>query len=282
MSRSIIPGDEPGKCYICTHYGRPPEALREEGGNGYCAAFSQQIEEHHIFGGPCRKSSEHYGLKVHLCIYHHTSGSEAVHNNRIWDLRLKRIGQQAFENKYSHGMWMQIFGQNYLGQVEDQSREKAGQRENMKQGSKIWTPDASPKEKKKMALVDECVTDCGNLNCKYNAANTKGKNVFLVFMRDKKGCEGYKPVAKKAKQKKKTGEIARKGEDAPKKKANAPEKAGKITAEGKNTPGKKRAAAGRVKTKKASAAAGTAKAKRTSAAAGRAKKKRITSGKVKK
>lgn len=249
MSRSIIPGDEPGKCYICAHYGKPPEALREEGKNGYCAAFSQQIEEHHIFGGPHRKLSEHYGLKVHLCIYHHTSGSEAVHNNRTWDLRLKQIGQKAFEERYSHGEWMQVFGRDYLEEGE------------------------SSRERRKMVLVDECVTDCGNMKCRFNSANIKEKNdVRMVFMRDKPkmGCEGYKRAGKKTERKGKAGEIATKRADAPKKKANAPEKAGKITERGKNTTGKERAAAG------------TAKTKKTSAAAGRAKKKRITSGKAKK
>ena len=255
MSRSIIPGDEPGKCYICAHYGKPPEALREEGENGYCAAFPQQIEEHHIFGGPYRKLSEHYGLKAHLCIYHHTSGSEAVHNNRTWDLRMKQIGQKAFEERYSHGEWMQVFGRDYLGEGE------------------------SSRERRKMVLVDECVTDCGNMKCRFNSANIKEKNVRMVFMRDnpKMGCEGYKHAGKKTERKGKAGEIATKRADAPgkkanapEKKANAPEKAGKITERGKNTTGKERAAAGTAKTKKASAAAG------------RAKKKRITSGKVKK
>ena len=241
MSRSIIPGDVLGKCYICAHYGKPPEALRKEGENGYCAAFSQQIEEHHIFGGPHRKLSEHYGLKVHLCIYHHTSGSEAVHNNRTWDLRMKQIGQKAFEERYSHGEWMQVFGRDYLGEGE------------------------SSRERRKMVLVDECVTDCGNMKCRFNSANIKEKNVRMVFMRDnpKMGCEGYKRAGKKTERKGKAGEI-----DA--KRADAPEKAGRITERGKNTTGKERAAAGTAKTKKASAAAG------------RAKKKRITSGKVKK
>lgn len=230
MSRSIIPGDEPGKCYICAHYGKPPEALRKEGENGYCAAFSQQIEEHHIFGGPHRKLSEHYGLKVHLCIYHHTSGSEAVHNNRTWDLRMKQIGQKAFEERYSHGEWMQVFGRDYLGEGE------------------------SSRERRKMVLVDECVTDCGNMKCRFNSANIKEKNVRMVFMRDnpKMGCEGYMHVKRKTAEKK--ANAPKKGRNAPKKGANAPAK------------GKK--------------AAGS-KAKKRPEAAGGAKKK-TTLGKVKK
>ena len=39
------------------------------------------LDEHHIFGGPNRKNSEEYGLKVYLCHDHHIYGPEAVHNN---------------------------------------------------------------------------------------------------------------------------------------------------------------------------------------------------------
>lgn len=237
MSRSIIPGDEPGKCYICTHYGRTPEALREECAHRG-AATPQQIEEHHIFGGPFRKFSEHYGIKVHLCTYHHTSGSEAVHNNRTWDLRLKQIGQKAFEERYSHGMWMQVFRRDYLAEEPPEDR-KTEQRDERGTESRSWTSGA-PSGEKKMAQVNECVTDCGNLKCRYNAANIKEKNVFLVFMRGKKGCEGYKRMLKKA---------------------GAPKKSGEITE--KNIRKKTRAAAGGAKEKKSRAAAGRAKTKKT-------------------
>lgn len=262
MSRSIIPGDNPGECYICSHYGRPPEALREECAHRG-AATPQQIEEHHIFGGPFRKFSEHYGIKVHLCTYHHTSGSEAVHNNRTWDLRLKQIGQKAFEERYSHGMWMQVFERDYIAEEPPEDRQTAQKGEH---GTKsgIWTTGA-PSGEKKMAQVNECVTDCGNLKCRYNAANIKEKNVFLVFMRDKKGCEGYKRL-KKAERKGKAVETAGEGENAPKKKAGAPEKDRKITP--KNVR-KTRAAAGGAKEKKSRAAAGRAKTKRTGSTAKR-------------
>lgn len=102
----------------------------------------------------------------------------------------------------------------------------------------------APSGEKKMAQVNECVTDCGNLKCRYNAANIKEKNVFLVFMRDKKGCEGYKRL----------------------KKAGDPEKDGKTTP--KNVR-KTRAAAGGAKEKKSRAAAGRAKTKRTGSTAKR-------------
>lgn len=105
MSRSIIPDDREGVCWLCSHYGKPPAALR--GG-------PNAIEVHHIMGGSGRKLSEHYGIKVHLCVYHHRIGDDAVHNNRFWDLKLKRIAEQAMDAKYGTGSFRQIFGRSYV------------------------------------------------------------------------------------------------------------------------------------------------------------------------
>ena len=105
MSKSIIPGDEPGKCYLCSTYGKPPEALK--GG-------PNMIEEHHIFGGPLRRKSEHYGLKVHLCVYHHREGPDAVHNNSVWDATLKRTAEACMIGRYGKGVYMQEIGRDYL------------------------------------------------------------------------------------------------------------------------------------------------------------------------
>lgn len=71
-------------------------------------------EVHHLyFGVPGRKNSERYGLKVCLCREHHT-GNSGVHQNRELDLKLKRIGQAAFEEQHSRDEFMKIFGRNYL------------------------------------------------------------------------------------------------------------------------------------------------------------------------
>ena len=37
-----------------------------------------------------------------------------VHFDKQLDLRLKRECQEAFEQKYDHETFMQVFGQNYL------------------------------------------------------------------------------------------------------------------------------------------------------------------------
>ena len=111
MSKSIITGDDPDQCYLCKTIGEPAEWERVRDVNPWSTKL---IQEHHIFGKYDRKRSEHYGLKVHLCIYHHTEGKEAVHNNAELNLSLKKIGQETFERKYGHDRWIQEFGKNYL------------------------------------------------------------------------------------------------------------------------------------------------------------------------
>ena len=89
-----------GTCYLCTrldgYYGR------------------KQLQEHHIFGGPNRIHSEAYGLKVYLCIEHHTCGPAAVHNNAEYMRLLHQDGQRAFERDHTREEFMKIFGRNYL------------------------------------------------------------------------------------------------------------------------------------------------------------------------
>lgn len=45
-------------------------------------------------------------------------------------------------------------------------------------------------------MVDQCVSECGNTRCRYNAAGQRTADVRLVYMRDrtKMGCEGWQPV----------------------------------------------------------------------------------------
>lgn len=78
------------------------------------------LEEHHVFGGPNRKISEHYGLKVYLCRAHHTGdingNSEAVHSpsKNNYAEQLHELAQREFEERYSHEEFMDRFGRNYL------------------------------------------------------------------------------------------------------------------------------------------------------------------------
>ena len=59
--------------------------------------WKRAVHEHHIFGGSNRDKSEAEGLKVYLCLEHHISGKEAVHNNAEMMKVLRQDGQRAFE-----------------------------------------------------------------------------------------------------------------------------------------------------------------------------------------
>ena len=89
---SIVQGDE-SRCFIC---GR-----------------MTGLERHHILGGPNRKWSEKYRLTVMLCHDHHTGKNGAQYDRNIGD-SLKRLAQIAFEARYSHDEWMNVFRKNYL------------------------------------------------------------------------------------------------------------------------------------------------------------------------
>ena len=102
MSKSIMHNKQDGTCYLCM-------LLNHDYDRRY------NLEEHHaIEGNPGRKLSEHYGLKVYLCMEHHRTSKEAVHKNGENRRKLERAAQLAFEKKYSHEMWMEVFGRNYI------------------------------------------------------------------------------------------------------------------------------------------------------------------------
>lgn len=79
-----------------------------------CNRKIKQVNRHEIFFGRNRKQSMKYGLVVYLCDDCHTISNLSVHNNYFTDLKLKQLGQAAFEKKYSHEEFMTIFGKNYL------------------------------------------------------------------------------------------------------------------------------------------------------------------------
>lgn len=116
MSKSILQDKSGGECYLCNMLLGidTPAPIREE---------------HHVMHGTAnRKLSEHYGLKVYLCPYHHRNGPQAAHRCRQTDILLKQAAQRAFEEKYSSGKWMEVFGKNYLDtNLWESPQEAAGQ-----------------------------------------------------------------------------------------------------------------------------------------------------------
>lgn len=110
MSRSVLQDRDRRECYLC--------AL------GWTEGFGP-LEEHHIFFGShhARKSSEHYGLKVLLCIGHHREGKRAAHKDPETRAFLCRIAQEAFERRHGHELFMEVFGWNWLDPVATSQQE---------------------------------------------------------------------------------------------------------------------------------------------------------------
>ena len=74
------------------------------------------LHRHHIFAGNGRRGiSERRGLWVYLCSYHHNMGPYSVHNNRALDLKLRQMGQQAWEREYgSREDFIKEMGRSWL------------------------------------------------------------------------------------------------------------------------------------------------------------------------
>lgn len=90
-----------GVCYLCAR-------LSDD--------YSEKVtEEHHIlYGSGRRELAEAEGLKVYLCIPHHRTGQQAVHNCRETREFLCRIAQEEYEQTHTHEEWMELAGKNYL------------------------------------------------------------------------------------------------------------------------------------------------------------------------
>lgn len=86
---SIIPGDEKGRCYICSR--RLP------------------TETHHMLHGCRRAMADKYGLTVNLCRECH----RALHDKGAYDRDLEEIAQETFEERYNAALWFEVFGKNY-------------------------------------------------------------------------------------------------------------------------------------------------------------------------
>lgn len=93
-NKSIFPDDCLDKCYLC-------------------GSWSPIIDEHHVFGGSCRKVSDKRGLVVHLCrdchndVHAHPSGSSMRY--------LHHKGQKLYEAKIgTREQFIQEFIRSYL------------------------------------------------------------------------------------------------------------------------------------------------------------------------
>lgn len=90
MKRSIIQGGNNREtCFLC---------------------FRGATDRHHCVHGSRRKKAEEYGLTVWLCPECH----RRLHDTGLNDRFLEQVAQMAFEEKYSHELWMEEFGKDYL------------------------------------------------------------------------------------------------------------------------------------------------------------------------
>ena len=59
-----------------------------------------RYEEHHVFGGPCRKWSEEYNCVIYLTPEMHR-GTNGIHRNKAFRLRV----QQEFQRRLETAGW---------------------------------------------------------------------------------------------------------------------------------------------------------------------------------
>ena len=75
---SIFEDDSPDKCYICGKWGK--------------------CDVHHVFSGPCRKTSDRYGFVVHLCRDCHSLIHDSERGGDM-KLYLHPRGQMIYEER---------------------------------------------------------------------------------------------------------------------------------------------------------------------------------------
>ena len=107
--KSILHDKKDRTCFLC---------MLLYGDDSYKAV----LEEHHVFfGRALRKLSEKYGMKVYLCIFHHRTGKEAVHQNARINKMVQAYAQRTFEKKWPEKDFYGIFGKNYILEQEIES-----------------------------------------------------------------------------------------------------------------------------------------------------------------
>ena len=93
MTDSIVSNER--KCFICGAV------------NG--------LHRHHVYGGSRRQLSERFGCWCYLCGWHHNLSNSGVHADRQFDLKLKRLTQERWEETNGNrDAFIAVFGRSYL------------------------------------------------------------------------------------------------------------------------------------------------------------------------
>ena len=77
----------------------------------YVTGSRIQLDKHHIYHGSRRKAADKWGCWVWL---RHDVHMDLHDRNTDLDLKLKQECQEAFEEKYGHRTFMEIFGKSYI------------------------------------------------------------------------------------------------------------------------------------------------------------------------
>ena len=78
----------------------------------YCIECGRPAtDEHHCIFGKNRKNSDDYGLTVMLCRECH---SRLHDRDEELAMKYRKLGQLAFEYRYSHEEYMAVFGRSYI------------------------------------------------------------------------------------------------------------------------------------------------------------------------
>ena len=94
LCMSIFEDDSPDKCYICGKWGN--------------------TDVHHVFSGPCRKTSDRYGFVVHLCRDCHSLIHDSERGGDM-KLYLHQRGQMIYEERIGNRTaFIQEFIRSYL------------------------------------------------------------------------------------------------------------------------------------------------------------------------
>lgn len=90
------------------------ESILQESKECYITHKTEELHKHHIFEGRNRQVSEDNGFFVYLTPEYHNMSEQGVHNNKAFDLMLKRLCQIKFEQTHSHEEFMRLIGRNYI------------------------------------------------------------------------------------------------------------------------------------------------------------------------